>query len=280
MRDAILSSLGDNEFTFLQHLFKSSWIDQPSTEKEIFIETLTAAIVNKGNGRELANVMQIIGRDGASTRWPEMAMVTSVVIQARTWKGDPIKLPSAPAIFSDVVSHADSIRMLPLMAMFEWPGHKVDREALTKATLSESDQRQFVQGRQHYLTTCAGCHGTDGAGLSRFAPPLTGSEWVLGDERRLALLLLHGLEGPVEVAGILYDVPDILPVMPAHSVMDDRDITAIMTYIRNEWGNNAPPATGRVVGMIRHTSQGRVVPWTANELNQHVQSLEPAAVKQ
>jgi hypothetical protein len=52
--------------------------------------------------------------------------------------------------------------------------------------------------------------------------------------------------------------------------MDDGAITAIMTYIRNEWGNNAGPASRRTVGSTRHTSQGRVVPWTANELNQHM----------
>jgi hypothetical protein len=97
-----------------------------------------------------------------------------------------------------------------------------------------------------------------------------GSEWVLGDERRLALLLLHGLEGPVEVAGKVYDAPEILPVMPAHSTMGDGDITAIMTYIRNEWGNNAGPAGRRIVGTTRHTSQGRVMPWTAKELNRHM----------
>jgi hypothetical protein len=98
---------------------------------------------------------------------------------------------------------------------------------------------------------------------------------VLGDEKRLALLILHGLEGPVEVAGKKYDVPDILPVMPAHSIMDDGDITAIMTYIRNEWGNHAGAVGRRVVGTIRHTSQGRVVPWTAKELNQHMLDTKP-----
>ena len=52
-------------------------------------------------------------------------------------------------------------------------------------------------------------------GGTRFAPPLIGSDWVLGNEKRLVLLVLHGMEGPVEVNGKLYDAPDILPVMPA-----------------------------------------------------------------
>ena len=102
------------------------------------------------------------------------------------------------------------------------------------------------------------------------APTLIGSDWVLGDEKRLALILLHGIEGPIEVGGKVYDVPEILPVMPSHSTMDDAAITAIMTYIRNEWGNSASPVGRRTVGVTRHTTQGRVVPWTPIELNEHM----------
>ena len=139
-----------------------------------------------------------------------------------------------------------------------------------KSLLNDDEQKLFASGRQHYLSTCSGCHGTDGAGLKRFAPPLIGSDWVLGDEKRLSLIILHGMEGPVEVAKKVYDVPDILPVMPAHSTMDDGSITAILMYIRNEWGNNAGPIGKRMVGMTRVTSQGRVVPWTAKELNKYM----------
>ena len=134
-------------------------------------------------------------------------------------------------------------------------------------------------GRQHYLTTCAGCHGSDGAGLNRFGPPLIESAWVLGDEKRLSLIVLHGMEGPLDVAGKLYDVPDILPVMPSHSVMDDGAIMAILTYIRNEWGNNAGPVSRGIVGKTRHTSQGRVVPWTAKELNQYMIDTKAGVAK-
>jgi mono/diheme cytochrome c family protein len=106
--------------------------------------------------------------------------------------------------------------------------------------------------------------------MKRMAPPLAGSDWVLGNEKRLALLILHGLEGPVDVDGKKYDAPDILPVMPSHSTMEDASITAVLTYIRNEWGNHAGPVSNRTVGTIRHTTQGRVMPWTAEELNRHM----------
>jgi hypothetical protein len=59
--------------------------------------------------------------------------------------------------------------------------------------------------------------------------------------------------------------------------MDDGAIRAVMTYIRNEWGNHAPAIPGRLVGKTRHTSQGRVQPWTPAELNEFIDKHpEPA----
>ena len=107
--------------------------------------------------------------------------------------------------------------------------------------------------------------------MNRFAPSLIGSDWVLGNEKRLSLLLLHGIEGPIEVNGKVYDAPEILPVMPSHAILDDTEIAAIISYIRNEWGNSAAPVTGRLVGGARIMTQGRVMPWTARELNKHIQ---------
>ena len=78
------------------------------------------------------------------------------------------------------------------------------------------------------------------------------------------------MEGPIEVNGKRYDAPEILPVMPSHSTMDDADIASILTYIRNEWGNAGGAVSRRTVGMTRVTSQGRVVPWTAAELNKYI----------
>ena len=78
----------------------------------------------------------------------------------------------------------------------------------------------------------------------------------------------------MEVNGKRYDAPDILPVMPAHSTLADSSISSILTYIRNEWSNNAGPVSRRTVSTTRHTSQGRVVPWTPAELNKHVEEAK------
>nr|WKN37988.1 c-type cytochrome [Tunicatimonas sp. TK19036] len=271
MRDAVMSSLQNQEFAFLQSLWKSQQWQQQAAAKEIFLEMLTTSVVRKRDPQEMKDMLALLDVDEDSFGWRENAVLTAMTIQGAAGTTKPIRLDAAPAILTRTEGHIDAPRLNALAAQFEWPGHTVKADSLPRQnTLDEESQKQFALGRQHYLTTCAGCHGTDGAGLNRFAPPLIGSDWVLGDEKRLALIVLHGIEGAIEVQGKVYDAPDILPVMPSHSTMDDGDIAAILTYIRNAWGNQAEPISGRLVGSTRHRSQGRVVPWTADELNEHM----------
>lgn len=271
IRDAALSSLQDQEFAFLQSLTKSPAWQTTQPAKEIFLEMLTTSVIRKRNPAELTALLAMLDTPKETLTWQEKAILTSLSIQGSNSKLKPIKLAAAPKIMTQSAGKIDPARLATLGAMFEWPGHVASQDNMPKKSLlNDDEQKLFASGRQHYLSTCSGCHGTDGAGLKRFAPPLIGSDWVLGDEKRLALIILHGIEGPIEVAKKIYNAPEILPVMPAHSTMDDGAITAILMYIRNEWGNNAGPIGKRTVGMTRVTSQGRVVPWTAKELNTYI----------
>lgn len=276
IRDAVLSSLEDQEFAFLTELWESPDWQQQAQAKEIFLEMVTTAIFNKRDPRELASLLALLNVKESQFGWKEQTVVTGLAIQAGNIdKKGPVKLAAAPAILSQPTSTFDSSKLQLLSAMFEWPGHTATAASNAGINvLDDAGRDQFALGRQHYLTTCAGCHGTDGAGISRFAPPLAGSDWVTGDEKRLALIILHGIEGPIDVLGKKYGAPDILPVMPAHSTLDDENIASILTYIRNEWGNNAGAVSRRLVGGTRVTSQGRVIPWTQDELNAHIEKLK------
>jgi mono/diheme cytochrome c family protein len=275
IRDAALSSLQDQENEFMKLLWKSHSFRNHSPGKEIFLEMLTTSIVRKRNPAELKSLLERVDVEANSFGWREKSVLTSMAIQGSSGKGKPVKLEKSPRIFLQSENRVDPARLPGLLALFEWPGHVVEQERTPGGSLlNKKQQQQFVLGRQYYLTTCSGCHGTDGAGLSRFGPPLIGSDWVTGDEKRLALILLHGIEGPLEVSGKRYDEPEILPVMPAHSTLEDATLTAILTYIRNEWGNHAGPMSDRTVGSTRFTTQGRVMPWTAEELNRHVKGLK------
>ena len=162
----------------------------------------------------------------------------------------------------------DMLAFMDAESSDDWRAKIVRASAFSAAEIDEQIKEEYTEGRQRYVTGCAGCHGQEGEGLPRFAPPLVNSEWVLGSEEILVRLVLHGIEGPLEVNGKLYQEPDIQTVMPAHSVLDDSEIASILTYIRLSWGHEADPIERSTVGRIRHGSQGKVTPWTPEELKE------------
>lgn len=269
-RDAVMSSLYQREFEFLQFAWSKPVFNPMNTNKEIFMELLATALLKKKNAFEFNGLVSFI-QNQKITDSRAIALVNSLGIQAVQLKGTkPLLITSEPEFLSKNSFQLPSNRLNPLLEILTWPGKIVSAKKDEKTALDEKAMKQFAVGRQKYLAVCSGCHGNDGKGVTRLGPPLAGSDWVTGDEMRLSLIVLHGLEGAIEVNGKKYDKPNILPVMPSHSTMDDGDIAAILTYIRNEWGNAGSPLTGRMVAMNRALSQGRVNPWTPKELNNYV----------
>ena len=128
-------------------------------------------------------------------------------------------------------------------------------------------------GELKYRGVCVACHKPDGAGdPTQQYPPLNGSEWVVGAEAspaRLSRILLYGLHQPITVAGKTFNGQ-----MPAQGgAMKDYEIAAVITYVRNTWGNAAdtddakPTVTTAFVKAARE-KVGRRGPMTAAELKQ------------
>lgn len=88
-----------------------------------------------------------------------------------------------------------------------------------------------------YNIYCSVCHQTNGLGNDRF-PPLSGSEFVTGDKRKLVSIIINGLQGPMIVKGKSYN-----NTMPAMSMLKTKEIADIATYIRQNFNNNASPVT-------------------------------------
>lgn len=272
IRDAAMSSLEDEEYPFLQKLMANETWTESNPDREVFLEMLTSAVINNRDPTEITGLLAL--SDSKEIGWKESVILAGMAIQAGDLdKPGLVALQSEPSIFKRTDLPIDQNRTAMLKRLFSWPGYQPSGKVVSTGNLDEKAMKQFADGRQKYLVSCAGCHGNNGRGSARMGPPLAGSEWVVGDEVRLSLIMLHGLEGPIEVAGKKYDAPEILPVMPSHSTMDDAVIASILTYIRNEWGNQAPPVTGRTVGSTRHLNQGRVYPWSAAELNKYIEGL-------
>jgi len=127
-------------------------------------------------------------------------------------------------------------------------------------------------GKALYGRNCLACHGPQGRGLPGQYPPLAGSEIVLGKngfgENHLVWIVLDGLVGPVRVG----DAPQCNGAMvPWKAYFDDAKLAAILTYVRQEWGNAAPPVSPEAVAAARAASaHGKgMAPWTVQELLEH-----------
>ena len=111
------------------------------------------------------------------------------------------------------------------------------------------------------FAACQGCHQVTGAGLPGAIPPLAGSEWVQGGTERIARIVLHGLSGPVGVKGANFN-----GAMPPQGTMSDAEIAAVLTYVRNSWGNKGTMLTKEMVAKVREAASAHVGPWTAPDL--------------
>ncbi|MBA3272611.1 MAG: cytochrome c, partial [Chthoniobacterales bacterium] len=101
------------------------------------------------------------------------------------------------------------------------------------------------RGKKIYSANCATCHQANGLGVAGQYPPLAGSEYVTGSTKRLGMILLKGLEGPLTVKGVQYGSA---VMQPWEKTLTDAKIADVLTYIRQEWGNSAGPVAPEGIG--------------------------------
>ena len=108
------------------------------------------------------------------------------------------------------------------------PGGAEDTGPVPKEALAA----YMAKGAKIYTAKCNGCHGSDAKGNGSTFPSLAGTPWPNGETERFAMIILNGLEGPVD-DGKTYGV------MPPQGIgMGAEDLAGIMTYVRNNFGNS------------------------------------------
>ena len=124
----------------------------------------------------------------------------------------------------------------------------VDTSAIDAAPVSDApiDPAVMELGKLKFMT-CSACHGANGEG-GPIGPPLANSEWVSGPVSNLIRIQLRGLTGPITVVGKEYNFP---APMAALAYQSDEEIAAVLTYVRNSFGNKASAVTPEQVAALR-----------------------------
>ncbi len=126
----------------------------------------------------------------------------------------------------------------------------------------------IAAGQRVYISRCQACHQASGLGVPGAFPPIIGSEWVVGPPEIPTLIVVHGLQGPVEVAGNLY-----VGAMPGWGTMlSDAEIAGVVSYIRQWESNDAPPVDAGFVARLREATRDRTEPWRIEELTAAVEA--------
>lgn len=128
-----------------------------------------------------------------------------------------------------------------------------------KANVRPSDQAAALRGdlgQSAYLDNCASCHGLQGEGQPGVTPPLADNGAVLATGPQNVLqVMLGGLQARDSYG----------PMLAIGAGMTDRDVAEVANYVRQQWGNHAPPtATSKMVYDLRSKID---TPMTAGRLH-------------
>lgn len=107
-----------------------------------------------------------------------------------------------------------------------------------------------VDGAAIFAANCASCHQATGAGLPGVFPPLDGSEWVHGSPKVLANIVLHGINGEINVKGASYK-----GLMPSFQQLSDAELAGVLTHIRSSWSNKNDAVGPEVIAEARKSDR-------------------------
>ena len=110
----------------------------------------------------------------------------------------------------------------------------------------------FAKGKEIYNREgyCGTCHRENGEGMPNSGfPPLSKTPFVLGSDEDLIKIVLKGLQGPMEVNGKKYDGQ--VPMTPFEGLLNDDEVAAVLSYVRNSFGNKASVVPPEKVKMVR-----------------------------
>jgi len=197
----------------------------------------------------------------------ENGRVRLEAIVAASWltkeKGLPIEMEAAK-------KPLDSWMKKPHQtAVAHLEGHNVvaPKPIIEKAKVGEINAEVMNMGKQIYLRDgfCTTCHQPNGKGLAASGfPPLSESNWVLGNEDRLIKIVLRGIYGPIVVNGKKY--PGQVPMTPYGGMLNDKEVAAVLTYVRNSFGNKAPAVEERTVKKVRESIKSKEGFYSPDEL--------------
>jgi mono/diheme cytochrome c family protein len=144
------------------------------------------------------------------------------------------------------------------------------------AEVTDADKAKLIAEGATVFPTCIACHGPDGTGLKPapnmvFAPSLVGSKLALGDPEVFTQIVMKG----IKKEGTEY----MMVMAPLEASLDDAKLAAVLTYVRNSFGNEASAIGPDQVKEWRAKYADRKEPYSRAELAEFTKKHEEEAKK-
>ena len=106
---------------------------------------------------------------------------------------------------------------------------------------------KMLAGGAIFRDQCSSCHGIDGGGIEQLFPSIAHSSMVRSDDATTAIRIV--LRGARSVAT---SSEPTAPGMPSYAwQLNDEQVAAVLTYMRNSWGVAAPAIPPQDVARLR-----------------------------
>ncbi len=118
-------------------------------------------------------------------------------------------------------------------------------------TLASFQEKKFdlkasvARGKEVYVAYCLSCHMDEGQGIEGIYPPLAKSDYLMADKKRSIEQVLNGVSGEITVKGVTYNG------MMTGFDLTDEEVSDVLNYIRNTWGNKGEAVKPGEVKAIR-----------------------------
>jgi mono/diheme cytochrome c family protein len=106
--------------------------------------------------------------------------------------------------------------------------------------------QSIKRGQEVFNSTCKLCHMENGQGQPGVYPPLANSDFLAKDTKRAIGIVLNGLNGEITVNGKIYNLD-----MPAQKQLTDQQVTDVLNFVRNSWGNKGKGIIVKQVSEMR-----------------------------
>jgi len=116
--------------------------------------------------------------------------------------------------------------------------------------VSDEFGKQLLREGEHvYVAQCATCHQANGAGTPPNYPPLAQNKSIVMENSFNPIRIVLNGGYPPSTSGN----PSPVGMPPFAQALSDREVAAVVTYIRHSWGNNASAVSPQQVSELRST---------------------------